>query len=146
MRKPNKGLVVDGATSGNPGPSEYKVVDLESNRELKKVYVGVATNNLAEIFALMNGVMIAKQFGYKDVYTDSTTAMSWLKKKKINSSFTKTKMENRTEKLVNRCEELFKEINVHQPCSNIVIADGVTIRMWKTKLWGENPADFGRKY
>lgn len=68
------------------------------------------------------------------LYSDSRNALLWVKQKKC-----KTKLERnaRTEtlfQLIERAEKWLKENTYITP-----------LRKWETELWGEVPADFGRK-
>ena len=68
------------------------------------------------------------------MYSDSRTAISWVKKKAI-----KTNLERNS-----ATEELFKMVDsalewLHKN------AYATKIVKWETEDWGENPADYGRK-
>ena len=86
MKKPTKGIAVDGSTRGNPGPSEYRAVDLETGAILFSQKIGVATNNIAEFIALGHAILYCLQNDIRTtIYSDSQTALSWLKNKRVNS-------------------------------------------------------------
>lgn len=81
-------VYTDGASSGNPGPSGIGVVLLQGahRREIAE-YIGIATNNIAELRAIQRGLSALKK---KDlpvrVYTDSSYAhgvltLDWKAKK-----------------------------------------------------------------
>ena len=57
MNKPKLGIVVDGSTRGNPGPSEYRAIDLQTGEILFHKKIGVATNNITEFFALGHALL-----------------------------------------------------------------------------------------
>jgi ribonuclease HI len=77
----------DGACSGNPGPMGIGVVILEGGKR-KEVgeYLGIGTNNIAELVAVERGLEVAGQLGItgKDhrvrVYTDSSYSIGVLSK------------------------------------------------------------------
>lgn len=81
-------IYTDGASSGNPGPSGIGVVLLhEAHRKEIAEYIGVATNNIAELCAIQKGLAALKK---KDlpvrVFTDSSYAhgvltLNWKAKK-----------------------------------------------------------------
>lgn len=58
MKKNNLIIYIDGASKGNPGPSGIGVVICKDNETLKNVavYIGTATNNIAEYSALITGL------------------------------------------------------------------------------------------
>ena len=69
-------MYVDGGSRGNPGHSAVGVVLIsetgETLAEFKK-YIGLATNNIAEYQALLEGLKLAKKYTPCSlaVYTDS---------------------------------------------------------------------------
>ncbi|MFQ5839497.1 MAG: ribonuclease HI family protein [Candidatus Methylomirabilales bacterium] len=77
-RRGGKALVlrIDGAARGNPGPAGIGVVlsDEEGQfREEHSLFLGEATNNVAEYEALLFGLRRAKELGYAlvQIYSDS---------------------------------------------------------------------------
>ena len=72
----------DGACSGNPGPAGIGVVALwdEQQRELSE-YIGEATNNIAELTAVLRAVELALDLGRPlRLYTDSQYSIGVLTK------------------------------------------------------------------
>jgi ribonuclease HI len=129
-------ISVDAASSGNPGKMEYRGVDINTKKELfKQGPFEQGTNNIGEFLALVHGLAyLKKKNSNKILYTDSRTAISWVKKKKCNSKLVKSKKNKALFELVERAENWLKENEF-----NTVIVK------WETKAWGEIPADFGRK-
>ena len=70
----------------------------------------------------------------KILYTDSRTALSWVKKKHCNTKLEKTEKNKLLFDLIERAVS-WLETNSYS----------TTIVKWETKAWGEIPADFGRK-
>ena len=69
-------IYTDGASSGNPGPSGIGVVLRFSNHE-KEIsrYIGITTNNMAELEAIRSGLMAVKNSNLPvRVFTDSRYA------------------------------------------------------------------------
>ena len=69
-------IYTDGASSGNPGPSGIGVVMRFSNHE-KEIsrYIGITTNNMAELEAIRSGLMAVKNSNLPvRVFTDSRYA------------------------------------------------------------------------
>lgn len=128
--KPIKGIAVDGGCSGNPGQAYYRAVDIETGEELFKYDIGEATNNIAEFLAVCNAIYYRNlQKEDLTIYTDSQTALAWIKNKRANSSYTNQYIEPR----IKKAEQFLKENKI------------TNIEKWNTKLWGEIPADFGLK-
>lgn len=71
---------------------------------------------------------------YKAIYSDSVNAMLWVRKRQG-----KTKLERnaKTEPLYQIIARAENWLRTHQYTTPII--------KWETKLWGEVPADFGRK-
>lgn len=133
---PKKGLAVDGACSGNPGVGEYQIFDFEKNKMIftSTKYYDV-TNNLMEYMALIQSLIISEDYDINyDIYSDSVTAMAWLRNKKVNTTVKKTDLNKVFFDDLNKCEKWLK---------NKIIKNNII--KWNTKLLGEIPADFGRK-
>lgn len=129
-------ISVDAACSGNPGVMEYRGVDTKTGVEIfKKGPFPDATNNIGEFLAIVHALaLMKKQQTFFPIYTDSMTALSWIKKKK-----TKTKLER---------TEFNKEVFVLLQKAELWLINNpvnVPLMKWPTDLWGEIPADFGRK-
>jgi ribonuclease HI len=127
---------VDAACSGNPGVMEYQGVITGTGQRI--FYGGPypdATNNIGEFLALVHALAMLKQKGLKQfVYSDSKTAMAWVRNKKAKTLLQETPRNAKVFELIERAEEWLKN-NTYD----------TTILKWDTKNWGEIPADFGRK-
>ncbi|MFW6172135.1 MAG: ribonuclease HI family protein [Elusimicrobiota bacterium] len=69
-------LYTDGACWGNPGPASAGVIIKDKNNKKVfegSIYLGRATNNIAEYNALIEGLKIARRqnIEYLDVFSDS---------------------------------------------------------------------------
>lgn len=75
-------LFTDGACSGNPGPAGIGVLLRYKGHEKQlSVYLGPATNNIAELEAIKQGLLMLKtQDKLVKVYTDSQYAIGLLSK------------------------------------------------------------------
>ncbi|MDU8884766.1 ribonuclease H family protein [Yeosuana sp. MJ-SS3] len=129
-------IAVDAAVSGNPGKMEYRGVDTKTKREIfKQGPFEEGTNNIGEFLAIVHGLALLKKKNSNCIiYTDSKTAMSWVKKKTCNTKLEKRDKNKTLFELVDRAVEWLKN-NTYK----------TTIAKWETKAWGEIPADFGRK-
>ena len=129
-------ISVDAASSGNPGLMEYQGVDTKTKEVLFKMGpFKNATNNIGEFLALVHGIaMMENQKKKKIIYSDSTTAISWVNKKKCQTKLKRNEENNDVFILIERAILWIKKNNF-----------SVKIKKWETKLWGEIPADFGRK-
>ena len=132
----NNAICVDAASSGNPGIMEYQGVDILTKKVLFKMgpYKN-ATNNIGEFLALVHGIAyLEKKKKSKIIYSDSKTAINWVKKKKCKTTLKKNSENKEVFELISRA---IKWLNTNKYNVNIL--------KWDTKLWGEIPADFGRK-
>ena len=129
-------ISVDAASSGNPGIMEYQGVDTKTKEVLFKMGpFNNATNNIGEFLALVHGIAILeKDLKKKIIYSDSITAMSWVRKKRCQTKLTRSKENEEVFILVDRAIVWLKENKY-----------SAIIKKWETKNWGEIPADFGRK-
>mgnify|MGYP003687622395 CR=1 FL=1 len=129
-------ISVDAACSGNPGKMEYQGVDTHSKKVIfKKGPFDHSSNNIGEFLALVHAIAMMKKIGDKrPIYSDSRTAMSWVRKKKCNSKIESNDKNEDSFDLIKRAEIWLKENTFENQ-----------ILKWETKAWGEIPADFGRK-
>lgn len=129
-------ISVDAASSGNPGKMEYRGVDTKTKKQLfLQGPFEEGTNNIGEFLAIVHGLAFLKQqSSTKIIYTDSRTAISWVKKKTCN---TKLKRSPKNEALFKLIERAIHWLKTNEYRTTIV--------KWETKAWGEIPADFGRK-
>jgi ribonuclease HI len=100
-------IYTDGACSGNPGPAGIGVY-LKYNNKVKKIseYIGIATNNIAELKAIKRALEELKKFDIPIyIYTDSSYALGVLTKK------WKTKANLELIQDIKKLLEKFKEVN-----------------------------------
>ncbi|GAF15486.1 ribonuclease HI-related protein 3 [Bacillus sp. JCM 19046] len=129
-------ISVDVGSHGNPGRVEYKGVDTKSGEVIfEKEPIAMGTNNMGEFLAIVHGLAYLKnEQSSKPVYSDSKTAIGWVKKKKANSTLKRTAETEEIWTLVERAEQWLKDNPNHNP-----------IYKWDTATYGEIKADYGRK-
>jgi len=129
-------ISVDAASSGNPGIMEYRGVDTKTKKQLFiQGPFEQGTNNIGEFLAIVHGLaLLKKKSSDKIIYTDSKTAISWVKKKSCNTKLERNDKNKPVFDLVDRAVLWLKENSY----ATIIVK-------WETKAWGEIPADFGRK-
>lgn len=141
INKGHKGIVknsfsVDAACSGNPGILEYRGVHTDTKEQI--FYQGPykdGTNNIGEFLALVHALALFKKLKNNTlIYTDSRTAMAWVRNKKVKTTLEKNSKNEILFELMDRAIKWLKE-NTY---TNEIVK-------WDTKNWGEIPADFGRK-
>ena len=129
-------LSVDAACSGNPGAMEYRGVYTKTGEEIfRQGPFAEGTNNIGEFLALVHGLAFLKQKNSTlPIYTDSKTALAWVKAKKAKTKLEKNGINATLFELVSRAEAWLQQ-NEYT----------TEILKWETSVWGEIPADFGRK-
>lgn len=131
-------IAVDGACSRNPGPTEYQGVLVGTGQTVFKVGpIPEATNNIGEYLALVHALawLDANHDHTTPIYSDSRTALSWLRRRGHNSKLTPTPQNAYARQLLQRADNWLQS---HPSIQNPVLK-------WDTENWGEIPADFGRK-
>lgn len=128
---------VDGACAKNPGPMEYRCVEVATGREI--FHMGPlddGTNNIAEYLALIHAASLLARNGDSTtpIYSDSRTALSWLRNRQSRSKLERTPRNARIFELLQRADAWIATHTIPNP-----------ILKWDTDQWGEIPADFGRK-
>lgn len=130
-------IAVDGACAGNPGLMEYRGVKVATGEEIFHIGpLDEGTNNVAEYLALIHALaMLFKQNdSTTPIYTDSATAVSWVRNRGCR---TQLKPTDKNKKIFEMLARANLWIRSHSPMNPIL--------RWNTPLWGEIPADFGRK-
>jgi ribonuclease HI len=131
-----RSLSVDAACSGNPGTMEYRGVYTDTKELL--FYIGPfqrATNNIGEFLALVHALALLKQQNSSlPVYSDSVTAMAWVRNKKCKTTLDACEANRPVFDLIERAEKWLRNNTYTTP-----------VFKWDTQRWGEIPADFGRK-
>lgn len=128
-------LAVDAACSGNPGKMEYQGVYVANGQQIFHFGPMFGTNNIGEFLAIVHALAYMKKNNINmPIYSDSRNAMSWVKQKKCR---TKLERNAKTEPLFQLIERAEKWLHDNAP--------SVPIIKWDKNLWGETPADFGRK-
>jgi ribonuclease HI len=129
-------ISVDAACAGNPGVLEYQGVNTATKEVLfSRGPFSKGTVNIGEFLAIVHGLAYLKKINSTcPIYSDSRTAISWVKKKAIKTNLERT----------STTEELFKMVDSaldwlhNNPYTTKILK-------WETEDWGENPADYGRK-
>ena len=129
-------IAVDASAQGNPGIMEYRGVYIKTGKEIFRVgpYYG-GTNNIGEFLAIVHALAYLKNRKKNwPIYSDSLTAIKWVKNKKCNTTLKPTERNKEIFDLIRRAEKWLRENEYTNP-----------ILKWDTQKWGEIPADFGRK-
>lgn len=129
-------LAVDAACSGNPGPMEYRGVFIRTGQEIFKIGpLEGGTNNIGEFLAIVHGLALQEKQGTRfPLYSDSVNAQIWVRQGICKTKLEETEANAAVFDMIRRAEQWLRTHTFRLP-----------IYKWETKLWGEIPADFGRK-
>ena len=142
-------IAVDAACSGNPGKMEYQGVFVDvstqppitANVFKSKVFEN-GTNNIGEFLAIVHALAWMKQKHlFYPIYSDSLNAQKWVRMKQCRTKLAANEKNTILFEVVARAEKWLRE-NDGWMKEN---ADKIPVLKWKTEVWGEIPADFGRK-
>lgn len=129
-------IAVDAACSGNPGKMEYQGVFVETKTHLFKSPVfEQGTNNIGEFLAIVH--CLAWQQKNKlnfPIYSDSVNAQTWVKNGVCKTKIVENEKNKYLFEVIRRAENWLRTNSFRVP-----------IYKWRTEIWGEIPADFGRK-
>lgn len=129
-------IAVDAACSGNPGKMEYRGVYVETGTEVfKSPLFDYGTNNIGEFLAIVH--CLAWQQKNKTcipIYSDSMNGQKWVKEGKCKTKLAENQKSAYLFDVIRRAEKWLAENTFRVP-----------VYKWRTEIWGEVPADFGRK-
>jgi ribonuclease HI len=127
-------ISVDAAENGQF--MEYRGVDTKTGKIIFKQgpFEG-GTNNIGEFLAIVHGLAYLEKINSTiPLYSDSITAIGWVKNKKANTRMERSQKNDKLFDLLDRAEKWLIENNYTNK-----------ILKWETKAWGEIRADYGRK-
>ncbi len=129
-------IAVDAAWNTATGDMEYQGTYLATGQRIfLQGPFKDATNNIGEFLAIVHGLAYLQKKGSNlPIYSDSRTAIAWIKKKHANTKLAVTPRNKAVFEMLQRAERWLSE----NKFTNKILK-------WETEYWGENPADFGRK-
>lgn len=133
--EPNS-LSVDAACSGNPGVMEYQgVYTVTGTLVFHKGPYDEGTVNIGEFLSIVHGLAyLKKRKSNLPIYSDSRTAMKWVRTREVKTTLKPSRKNKELFALIDRALNWLKNNDYENP-----------ILKWETGVWGEIPADFGRK-
>lgn len=129
-------IAVDAAWNTSSGDMEYQGIYYATGERLfLQGPFKDATNNIGEFLAIVHALAyLQKKESDLPIYSDSRTAISWIRKKHANTKLVLTPRNKPVFEMLQRAERWLAT----NKFSNKILK-------WETEYWGENPADFGRK-
>lgn len=129
-------ISVDGAWNTGTGVVEYQGVRTDTGEVL--FHQGPfedGTINMVEFLGIVHALAYCKQQNLSlPVYSDSKTAISWVRRQVAATKHPPSEQNTRLFELLERAVMWLKS---NEYTSQVL--------KWETRGWGENPADFGRK-
>lgn len=137
---------VDAACSGSPGRLEYRGIHTSTGKGIfRQGPFENGTNNVGEFLAIVHALAWLQQKGIAaPVYSDSETAIAWVRAKKCNSDLLPDERNAPLFELIARAEAWLESADELADKSESS-ADSNPVLKWDTEAWGEIPADFNRK-
>ena len=130
-------VCVDAACSGAPGKLEYRGVNTESGEEIFRTgpYAD-GTNNVGEFLAIVHALTWQEKHNvHVPIYSDSENAISWVYNGQCRTKLKHTPKNAILFAIIHSAENWLAENELPED----------KVLKWDTIVWGENPADFGRK-
>lgn len=130
-------LCVDAAWNSVTKIMEYRGVWIDDGAVVfEEGPFDAATNNIGEFLAVVRALRYLNESGSDAaIYTDSKTAMSWVRNRRVRSeSMVLGKTSEQIEAMVTAALNWLVDHEIHS-----------RVLKWKTRAWGEVPADYGRK-
>ena len=142
-------IAVDAACSGNPGKMEYQGVFFDTGTDpitttelFKSPLFDEGTNNIGEFLAIVHALAWQqKEHVHFPIYSDSVNAQKWVREKKCRTKLSPNEKNAYLFEVIQRAENwlVMNDVWIKENALTIPILK------WKTEIWGEIPADFGRK-
>lgn len=131
-----KSISVDGAWNTISGYCEYQWVETDTGKNIFREWpYADGTNNIVEFLGIVHALVYCQENNLDlPIYTDSQTAISWVKAKNARTKQPRTQDNVPLFMLLDRAVIWLKKNEYKNP-----------ILKWETKIWGEIKADFGRK-
>jgi ribonuclease HI len=130
-------IVVDVACKGPKGPMEYRGIDLKTRKIIfEKGPFRAGTSNIGEFLAIVDAIRYIERTGsaHSTIYSDSKVAIGWVKNRACNTNLERT---DSSADVLAMAAEAVSWLKANSYSCRIV--------KWETELWGEVPADYGRK-
>ena len=128
---PSEGIATDCAHSTKHGLTQFRGIDLRTGEQIFLEEIGNQTTNIGEFLGVVTAAKYIIENNYlpRIIYTDSITAIAWIRDKKTASKKKYPALKK---------AEIFLKVMAEE-------VDQIKIIHWDNDKLGEIPADFGRK-
>lgn len=130
--RPSAGIAVDASHLSSKNVTEYQGIDIATGDQVLYHNLGRdKTVNIGEFLAIVHAVqyIIENDFRPRIIYSDSITAITWFNNRETASSKGVPALKK---------AEIFLKVMEHD-------LKTIEVRHWNNQVYGETPADFGRK-
>lgn len=106
----------------------YKIYDNKNKKfVIKEYFEGYCNQNVSDFIAIVHAIIYCKENNTNfPIYTNSTCALNWIKRKKTNSNYFETSQNSRIYRLFKKAEKKIKQIDYENE-----------ILLWRTKELGK---------
>lgn len=128
---PTVGIATDCAHSSKYRLTQFRGIDLKTGEQIFLEEIGNKTVNIGEFLGVVTAIkyIIENDYSPRIIYTDSITAIAWVRDKKTASK--------KKYPALNKAEIFLKVLSEK--------IDKIEICYWDNEWLGEIPADFGHK-
>ena len=132
-------IATDAACPSNPWPIEYRGVSIDKNKEIFSIWpLSGGSTNIAEYLGIIHGLAWMKENPhYTILYSDSKIAINRVQSNTFRTQIQETDDNTALRNIIRRAQDWLSLHTGRQ--------EKVTLKKRPTKLWGQIPADFGRK-
>lgn len=128
---PTAGIATDCAHSTKHGLTQFRGIDLKTGEQIFFEDIGNKTVNIGEFLGVVTAIkyILENDYSPRIIYTDSITAIAWVRDKKTASK--------KKYPALKKAEIFLKAMSEE--------IDKIEILHWDNNKLGEIPADFGHK-
>ena len=132
-------IATDAACPSNPWPIEYRGVSIQNKKEIFTIWpLSGGSTNIAEYLGIIHGLAwMMEHPEYSVLYSDSKIAINRVENNTFRTQIQEDDSNRELRNIIRRAQEWL--------CNNPTRKQTITLKKRPTKLWGQIPADFGRK-
>lgn len=132
-------IATDAACPSNPWPIEYRGVCINNKKEIFSIWpLSGGSTNIAEYLGIIHGLAwMMDHSDYTILYSDSKIAINRVETNTFRTQIHETNENKELRDIIRRAQERLR--------NNPTRKQKIVLKKRPTKLWGQIPADFGRK-
>lgn len=133
-------IATDAACPNNPGPIEYRGVDIANQQELFRIGpLAGGSTNIAEYLGIVHGIswILQEKKHYTTLYSDSKIAINRVMTNSLKTQLQEDNDNKPLRNMIRRAQQWLFDHPERKHC--------ITLKKRPTKERGQIPADFGRK-